>query len=143
MATSKNQATVMADPAISVQWLKANKVEAVHTQMKSYREVSLRLRFLKGFCPATLKFLLTTVASKWGELGLASKPFPVNRSLLMSPEILTSAGFTTIRDKESVPAWRDGAAGSSLQMAMVIAVDKRMFEYELYKTNSEAFRLWT
>jgi len=130
----------MADPPISVQWLKANKVEAVHAQMKSYSEVSLRVRFLKGFCPEALKFLLTNVASKWGEFGLASKPFPVNRSLLMSPEILTSSGFTASRDKESVPAWRDGAAGSSLQMAMVIAIDKRMFEYELHKTNSEAFK---
>ena len=102
----------------------------------------IRDSFLKGFCPAALQLLLTTVA-KWGEFGLASKHFPVNRSLLMSPEILTSTSFTKSRDKESVPAWRDGAAGSSLQMAMEIAVDKRMFEYELYKTNSEAFKLWT
>jgi hypothetical protein len=39
-----------------------------------------------------------------------------------------------------VPSWRDGAAGNLLQMQMVKVVETRMFEYEHYKSKSEAFK---
>ena len=143
--------------------------------MKSYSELALRVRFQRGFNPEAYKYMATTIACQWGKLGLASKPFPVNRNLLLSADILTSNAFASGREKdvwrsnrrsldqtwrrlgllialtrwrgpcwlllqESVPAWRDGAAGHLLQMHMVKAVETRMFEYEHYKSKPDAFK---
>jgi hypothetical protein len=79
----------------------ANKVETCHTQMKSYAEITLRVRFQRGFNPEAFKYLATTIACQWGKLGLASKPFPVNRNVLLSPDILTSAAFAGGKEKDT------------------------------------------
>ena len=80
--------------------IQANKVETNHAQMKSYGEVSLRVRFVRGFSEKALTVLLMEVVSEWGKRGLASKPFPLSRAVLLCTDILTSAGFTSARDKD-------------------------------------------
>lgn len=71
--------------------------------MKSYSELALRVRFQRGFNPEAYKYMATTIACQWGKLGLASKPFPVNRNLLLSADILTSNAFASGREKD---VWR-------------------------------------
>jgi hypothetical protein len=68
--------------------------------MKSYNEISVRYRFLKGFNADAFDFLTGEFASEWAKLGLASKPFPVTRAILTSSDILTSSAFAIGRDKD-------------------------------------------
>ena len=41
--------------------------------------------------------------------------------------------MSTWKEKETVPGWRDGAAGEALQLRMVDVLVKRYFDFELYK----------
>lgn len=68
--------------------------------MKNYNEVSVRFRFLKGFNPAALEFLINDFASEWAKLGFAAKPFPLTRAILTSADILTANAFALARDKD-------------------------------------------
>jgi hypothetical protein len=79
-----------------------------------------------------------------GRRGLAGKVYPLSRAVLMDSAILTSAAFFLAKERDEVPAWRDGAAGEALQIKMVHAVQRRFFEFELYKAGSDkSAALWS
>ena len=83
---------VLAGKAINKQWLLDKKVVPHHPQMKSYSEINLRHRFLKGFSLKALDLLYTKVWVRMGAMGISSKHLPVGRNILLDPSILTSAG---------------------------------------------------
>ena len=68
--------------------------------MKSYSEVSMRVRFIKGFSNEALNILNSEVVSERGKRGFAHKPFPLSRAVLLSADILSSGGFSSARDKD-------------------------------------------
>ena len=136
----ENKLYVIADNEVTARWLSNNKAEAAHPHLKSYTEISYRARFLKGFCEEAWQYLRGEVASELGRRGLAHKPFPIGTRVLMSADILNAKAFSSAKDKEAVPAWRDGKAGDALQLAMVKAVMKRMFEHNVVSIRSDAFK---
>ena len=130
-ATIKNKLNAMNHKDINSKWMIANKVKCQHPHMESLQEMSLRVRFLKGFSPDALAFIRTDICSYCAEAGLSHKPFPLSRHVLLSADILTTAAFAHGKDKEGVPAYRDGEAGKELQMNMVKIVLKRLKEYSV------------
>ena len=86
---------------------------------------------MKGFSPDALAFIRLDICSYRAEAGLSHKPFPLSRHVLLSPDILTTAAFAHGKDRESVPAYRDGEAGKELQMNMVKIVLKRLKEHSV------------
>ena len=68
-----------------------------------------------------------------GRRGLANRPLPLARAVLMDPNVLTSAAFTSAKEKEAVPAWRDGEAGEALQAEMVRVAVARYFQHDMHK----------
>jgi hypothetical protein len=95
---------------------------------------------LKGFHDAAWQYLRGEVAAELGRRSLANKPFPLSTRVLMSPDILNAAAFTSHKDKESVPAWRDGRAGEALQLVMAKCVEERMFKHGVISIRSDAFK---
>ena len=93
----------------------------------------MRHRFVKGFNPVALERMRTEIADAMGRQGIAKAAFPVSRAVLMDPAILTSSAFSKPRDIESVPSWRDGAAGKELQLQMVHVLKVRYFEFGFSK----------
>ena len=53
---------------------------------------------------------------------------------------IASCPFFVCVGQESIPAWRDGQAGSDLQLAMVLCLEKRFFKYEVWKNGGDAFK---
>ena len=50
------------------------QVSLTHPQLKSYSELALRHRFLRGFCPAAYERLRIDLAEEMGRRGLANRP---------------------------------------------------------------------
>ena len=101
----------MAARDVTATWVKTNKASVKHPHLSGYSEVALRVRFLKGFEEEALS-ILQGIAHELGRRGLAHKPYPISKAVLMSPENLTTDAFTTAREKEAVPAYRDGHNGA-------------------------------
>ena len=126
-ATLNNKVEVML-PLSLKQAKELKGAQTPHPQMNSYSAIMLRLRFLKGFSAAGITGL-QEIFERMGSMGLADRPFPISGSILMSPDILTSAAFTTSAEKDKVPAWRDGAMGDTLQRKMPGVAAKRFFDH--------------
>ena len=75
-------------------------METDHAQLKGYHDISMRLRFLKGFSPVALTYFIDHIMTQLAALGLAPKPFPVTKGTLMAPDILSSGAFALTRDKD-------------------------------------------
>ena len=75
-------------------------METNHLQMKPYSEVSLRVRFVRGFSEDALRVLTSEVVSEWCKRGLASKPFPSSRNVLLRTDSLSSGGVLASRGKD-------------------------------------------
>ena len=121
--TVEGQAQAIQDKAITLVWLKTAKATAQHPHLSNYNEISLRARFLLGFGSKALTDL-RRVASNLGRLGYANRPFPLSKSVLLSSEILLATALQG-KDKDSVPAYRDGAAGEALHVEMVRCFEQR------------------
>ena len=102
---ASSKAQVLQDPNINKQWLEVNKVKSAHEHLASYPDISQRVRFANGF-DADAYAEMQSLASQLGKRGLAKKAFPLSKSILMSGEILTSAGFPMQRDKNTLMARR-------------------------------------
>ena len=142
-SNNKNRQLAVAARDVTATWVKTNKVNVKHPHLSGYSEVALRVRFLKGFEEEALS-ILQGIAHKLGRRGLAHKPYPISKAVLMPPENLTANAFTTAREKEAVPPYRDGHNGQRLQLAMARAVHQRCFEHRA-DPNQEAFgsaRMW-
>ena len=122
---------------VTKQWLNSKKVSLLHPQIKSYADLALRHRFLRGFVPEARQRLYDKIVLPMGERGLASKPFPITRAVLMDPNILTSDAFGTLKEKEDVPSWRDGAAGRALQVRMADAAGTRYWDYDFHQASDQ------
>jgi hypothetical protein len=128
---------VITNKLVTKQWLNSKKVTLLHPQIKSYADLALRHRFLRGFSQEARQRLHEKIVLPMGEKGLANKPFPISRAVLMDPSILTSDAFTTLKEKEDVPSWRDGAAGKSLQIRMADAAGTRYWEYDFHAASDQ------
>ena len=135
--TMANRVVAVANSNVTKRWLTDNKVKPAHPQMNSYEALALRHRFVKGFTQA--KFLYKTIFGKMGLLGKAHMPSPLPKAVLLDPAILTSAGFTLQKEKETVPSWRDGAAGEQLQQTMVLVAETRYVDYNFHETGAPVF----
>ena len=122
---------------VTKQWLNSQKVSLLHPQIKSYADLALRHRFLRGFVPEARQRLYDKIVMPLGERGLASKPFPISRAVLMDRNILTSDAFGTLKEKEDVPSWRDGAAGRALQVRMADAAGTRYWDYDFHQASDQ------
>jgi hypothetical protein len=142
VSTSAKLAAI-SHKSVTKQWLTAKKVALLHPQVKSYSELALRHRFLRGFCRAARDRLHTNLTMEMGRQGLASKPYPLSRAVLMDGGILTSAAFAAAKEKEEVPTWRDGQAGEALQLKMVDAAVRRYFEFGCKAVSDKAASLWS
>ena len=127
-ATLKNKLEVVL-PLTAKQIKELKNAQTPHPQLNSYSAVMLRLRFLKGFSADGISGLHELLFERMGLMGLADRPFPISGTILMSPDILTSAAFQTSAEKDKVPAWRDGALGEALQRRMPAVAAKRFFEH--------------
>ena len=142
-SNNKNRQLAVAASYVTATWMKANKVSVQHPHLSGYSEVALRVRFIKGFEEEALH-ILQGIAHELGRRRLAHKPYPISKAVLMPPENLTANAFTTAREKEAVPPYRDGHNGQRLQLAMARAVHQRCFEHRA-DPNQEAFgsaRMW-
>lgn len=110
-----------------------------HPQMSSYAAISMRFRFLKGFSEEALRSLHELLFERMAQEGLASRPFPLATTTLMSPDILCSSAFSTNAERERVPAWRDGAMGAALQRRMPGVAAARFFEHGGLNSNRPLF----
>ena len=125
--TLANKLKAVSAKGVTKQFLMAKKVVLLHPQIRGYSELALRHRFIKGFSESARRALHEKLSVEMGKRGLASKPFPLSRTVLMDAAILTTDAFMTTKEKEEVPAWRDGAAGAALQLRMVTAAVERYF----------------
>jgi len=107
--------------------------------MNNYPAIMLRLRFLKGFSEDGLHGIHELLFERMGKEGIADKPFPIPSSLLMSPDILTSMGFSTSAEKGKVPAWRDGALGLAIQRRMPEVAARRYFDHGCVRSAKPLF----
>ena len=128
---------VITNKIVTKQWLNSKKVSLLHPQIKGYADLALRHRFLRGFSPEARQRLHDKIVLPMGERGLASKPFPISRAVLMDSGILTSDAFSTLKEKEDVPSWRDGAAGRALQLRMADAAGTRFWEYDYHQASDQ------
>ena len=118
-ATRDGRAAAMHHKDITSQWLKTKNVKSTHPHLGSQQEIGLRVRLLKGYDKAAMEMLYETASAR------GPKPFPVGRSVLLSADILSPDAFTTLKEKNAVPAWRAGEAGAALHREMSKAIDKR------------------
>ena len=70
-----------------------------------------------------------------GTLQITHQKFPIPVGILMDCNLLQAKAFERQADKDLVPSWRDGEAGNRLQLHMVTVLDRRYFEFELYKVS--------
>lgn len=136
-ATFAAKMSAITNKMVTKQWLNSKKVSLLHPQIKGYADLALRHRFLRGFCPEALQRLRDRIVIPMGQKGLASKPFPISRAVLMDSNILTSDAFSTLKEKEDVPSWRDGAAGRSLQLRMAETAGTRYWEYDFHQASDQ------
>ena len=125
--TMKNRVAAIASSSVTKRWLSQNKATLPHPQMSSYDAVSMRFRFIRGFGPA--QELYKCVFGRMAEMGHAHGASPFPKAVLMDPAILTSAAFTSQKEQDEVPAWRDGAAGAALQLRMVSVASERYVKH--------------
>ncbi|CAK0793449.1 unnamed protein product [Prorocentrum cordatum] len=110
----------------------SNKVKAIMKQ-------ECNLNWLKQNKVQALDILMADIWSELGKQGLAHKPFPITRAIWVSPEILTTAAFSTTREKEAVPPCRDGQAGEQLHIRMAQYAARRVFEFRMKHKTVDAF----
>ena len=135
LVSMERKLAAVTQKKVTRQFLTQKKVALVHPQIKVYADLALRHRFLRGFCAEARQRLHEKVVVEMGRRGLASRPFPLARAVLMDPSILSSDAFTTSREKEEVPAWRDGNAGKALQQRMADYAAKRFWDYDFHSAN--------
>ena len=128
---------VVTNKLVTKQWLNSKKVSLLHPQIKCYADVALRHRFLRGFSSEARQRLHDVLVLPMGARGLASKPFPISRAVLMDPAILTSEAFGTVKEKEDVPAWRDGMSGRNLQVRMADVAGTRYWDWEFHQATDQ------
>ena len=126
--TMESKVASLAKKDIGIRELNKWKAEPMFEDIKNYYGITNRLRFLKGFDPKA-RDALDNFFSNMGARGVSHRKFPLSNSILLSPDILTSAAFTRGKEQDSVPAWRDGAAGAVLQCTMVTFAEKRYMEF--------------
>jgi hypothetical protein len=136
--TLDNKVKVVIQRSVTKAFLLGKKASVIHPQMRGYSELALRHRFLKGFCQEARDRLRSNLVIEIGRRGLASKPFPLSRQVLMDAAILVSDGFPPGKERDNIPAWRDGAAGRMLQCRMVDAATTRYFTHELWKNSDRS-----
>ena len=127
--TKGNRLAAVGDKKAKREHLEKEKATTPHPQMRTYQDIQARQRFLKGFDAVALGRLRTEIADAMGRQGIAKAAFPVSRTVLLDPAILTSAAFGKPKELEQVPAWRDGAAGKELQLQMVEVLKVRYFDH--------------
>ena len=127
--TKGNRLAAVGDKKAKREHLEKEKATTPHPQMRTYQDIQARQRFLKGFDAVALGRLRTEIADVMGRQGIAKAAFPVSRTVLLDPAILTSAAFGKPKELEQVPAWRDGAAGKELQLQMVEVLKVRYFDH--------------
>ena len=127
-ATFKNRLAALCTKGVTKRFLEDKRAKINHPEMSTYAKVVLRVRAVLGF--HEFHALHKEVNEEIGRKGLAHKPFPLTPALLLDPNILTSDAFTG-SEKNSVPQWRDGAAGRELQKAMVDVARRRLFEFDM------------
>ena len=137
-ATFSKKVAAITSKGITKQWLLAQKVVTMHPQMRSYTELALRHRFIRGFSQAARCLIHERLTQEMGRRGLAHRAHPLSRSLLMDPAILTASAFHSTLEKENVPAWRDGAAGEALQNRMAEVAADRYFKYDLWQSSDKS-----
>jgi hypothetical protein len=133
-STFSKKITAITAKGITKQWLLAQKVGTTHPQMRSYTELALRHRFIRGFSERARCLLHSRITQEMGRRGLAHRAHPLTRSLLMDPAILCANAFHSTQEKDNVPAWRDGAAGEALQVRMAQVAADRYFKHDLWQT---------
>ena len=107
-------------------------IEIIHPVLSNYQAIAKRMRFLRGFSSNALQ-KLGKIWERMGYMGLTHQRFPANQGLLMDPDLLTSAAFDRVSEKEAVPPWRDGAQGHALQERMADHLSTRYFDFDYHK----------
>jgi len=118
-ATHQGKVQAVHTKECTSEWMKSKKVKSAHPHLHSQQEITYRVRFLKGFS-AEARASLFALAS-----ALDNKPFPLSRAVLLSPDILSDAGFVSQKEKNAVPSHRAGEAAATLHVEMVRLLEAR------------------
>jgi len=139
--TMANKLNAVSQNMVTKRWLSDKNAKIAHPHLSTYELVAQRHRFIRGFEP--IHELYEAVFSKMGLLGLAHQQSPLPKSVLIDPIILNKNGFHAQREKEQVPAWRDGDAGRQLQLRMVTVAGQRYSDYGFAASEQPLFTTGT
>lgn len=120
---------------VTKRFLTDQKMVVPHPVLSTYAGVQSRHRFLKGFFAVQE---LHDLADYIGKKGMASRGFPLSRSVLLDNAILLAEAFTAKSEREAVPLWRDGETGKILQKTMVECLRRRFEESTMSQTSSKS-----
>ena len=123
----ENKLAAISDPKVTIKLLNEKKATVNHPEMRTYQQIQLRTRALKGF--NHFAKLHADIAEEMGRKGFAKHVFPIGSALLLDVGICTSVALTG-SDKNNVPQYRDGALGDQLQVSMCDVARRRAFEFE-------------
>ena len=124
----RTKVQALSAKGVTKRWLDDKKAKIEHPEMNTYNKVNLRVRAVLGFYE--YEALHEQITGELGRRGLLHRPFPLTSSLLLDPNILTSAAFSGA-EKANVPIWRDGNQGRDLQKAMVEVARARLVDFEV------------
>ena len=86
---------------VTKKFIDDNKISIDHPEMRTYQRVVQRVRAVVGF--GCWDELHKKIWQEMGMRGMGHKPCPLTSALLLDPQILSSAAFSSKVDKENIP----------------------------------------
>ena len=106
---------LMSNNSIAVKFLNENKIVTSRPEIRTYQQIQIRVRALKGF--SEFPKLHEAIWEEMGRRGMAALTFPIPNDILLDANILNADAFAGA-EKKAIPLYREGTAGKVLQIAM-------------------------